>query len=69
MEGTADTAWSLVDDFIMYGGRVFVPDSSNLWPQILDASHGVGHEGVQKTLQRLPASFYNPHATKLVGIT
>jgi len=56
----------LVDGFVMHRGRVFVPSASSLWPQLLAAAHGVGHEGVQKTLHRLRSSFYNPHANRLV---
>ena len=29
-------------------------------------AHGMGHEGVQKTLNQLRASFYNPRASRLV---
>ncbi|XP_072146537.1 uncharacterized protein [Setaria viridis] len=65
-EGTAGAAWTVVDDFVMNHGRIFVPSSSSLWPQILEAAHGTRHEGVQKTLQRLQASFYTPGAAKLV---
>jgi len=63
---TAGAAWSLVDGFVMHRGRIFVSSSSSLWPQILDAAHGAGHEGVEKTLHRLRASFYNPNADRLV---
>ncbi|CAN6198913.1 unnamed protein product [Urochloa humidicola] len=65
-EGTAGAAWSVVDGLVMHQGRIFIPTSSSLWPQVLDAAHGAGHEGVQKTLHRLRASFYSPHASKLV---
>jgi hypothetical protein len=65
-DGTAGAAWTLVDGFVMHHGRVFVPSSSSLWPQILETAHGTGHEGAQKTLQRLRASFYTPGAAKLV---
>lgn len=64
--GTAGASWSLVDGFVMHRGRIFVPTSSAIWPQILDVAHGAGHEGVEKTLHRLRASFYNPHANRLV---
>ena len=50
----------------MHQGRIFVPTSSAIWPQILDVAHGAGHEGVEKTQHRLWASFYNPHANRLV---
>jgi len=64
--GTAGASWSLVDGFVMHRGRIFEPTSSAIWPQILDVAHGAGHEGVEKTLHRLRASFYNPHANRLV---
>jgi hypothetical protein len=32
--GEAGAAWSLVDGFIVHNGRLFVPASSTLWPQI-----------------------------------
>jgi hypothetical protein len=59
-------AWSVVDDLVLYKGRIFVPSSSELWPQILTTAHGQGHEGAQKTLQRLRASFFHPHAARRV---
>jgi hypothetical protein len=43
-----------------------MPASSKLWPAILEQAHGMGHEGIQKTLQRLRTSFFIPHDTKLV---
>ena len=64
--GEAGAAWSLVDGFIVHNGRIFVPESSALWAHILATAHGVGHEGVQKTLHCLHASFYNPHTLRLV---
>jgi hypothetical protein len=63
-KGTATTAWTVVDGLVLHEGRVFVPPSSTLWPQLLATAHG--HEGVQKTLQRLRASFYMPNAVRLV---
>jgi hypothetical protein len=50
----------------MHRGRIYVPTSSSLWPQLLATAHGAGHEGTQKTLVRLRESFYNPRASKLV---
>jgi len=64
--GKSTAAWSIVDGLVLHNGRVFVPSSSSLWPQLLDTAHGVGHEGAQKTLHRLRASFFNPHAARLV---
>ncbi|CAN6308396.1 unnamed protein product [Urochloa humidicola] len=65
-DGTAGAAWTLVDGFVMYRGRIFMPETSRLWPLVLETAHGAGHEGVQKTLHRLRSSFYNPHANRLV---
>lgn len=60
------THWSIVDGIVLLGGRIFLPSSSTLWPQVLAQANGVGHEGVQKTLQRLRASFATPRDNKLV---
>ena len=65
-QGLAGANWTSVDGFVLHRGRIFVPDTSALWPQILATAHGAGHEGVQKTLHRLRASFYSPHAGRLV---
>jgi hypothetical protein len=64
-QGMALPTWSIVDDLVMYKGRIFVPSSSEFWPQILTTAHGQGHEGAQKTLQRLRDSFH-PHAARRV---
>jgi hypothetical protein len=65
-DGTAGAASSMADGFVMHRGRIFVPDESTLWPALLHQAHGTGHEGVQKTLVCLRASFYNPHASRKV---
>jgi hypothetical protein len=57
--------WSIVEDLVLYKGRIFVPSSSEFWPQILTTAHGQGHEGAQKTLQRLRDSFH-PQAARRV---
>jgi len=48
-QGDAGVSWSIADGFVMHRGRIFVPASSTLWPQILATAHGVGHEGVQNS--------------------
>ena len=53
-QGLAGANWTSVDGFVLHRGRIFVPDTSALWPQILATAHGAGHEGVQKT--RAPPS-------------
>jgi hypothetical protein len=55
-----------MNNLAIYSGRVFVSTASSLWPAILATVHGAGHEGVQKTLHWLRASFYNANTAKLV---
>lgn len=63
---TAAKGWMEVDGLLLYKGKVFVPDASPLWPQLLADAHEGGHEGAQKTLHRWRASFYSPHAVRRV---
>jgi len=51
---------------VLHKGRIFVPDSSSLCSVLLQHAHGTGHEEAQKTLHRLRAFFYSPHASKLI---
>lgn len=55
-----------MDGLLLYEGRVFVPADSLLWPQLLAEAHGSGHEGIQKTLHQLHATFYHPQANQKV---
>jgi hypothetical protein len=64
--GTADPRWSLMDGMVVHKGRLFMPSSATTWHQVLAHAHGVGHEGVQKTLQRVRTSFSTPGDNKLV---
>lgn len=43
-----------------------MPDVSSLWPILLSHAHDTAHEGVQKTLHRWRASFFNAHALRRV---
>jgi hypothetical protein len=63
--GTAGLDWALVDDLVVRRGRIFLPAFSSVWPMVLEHAHGMGHEGVQKTLHRLRASF-TPGDNRLV---
>jgi hypothetical protein len=58
--------WSLVDGLVVFDGRIYVPASSPSLVAILTAAHGMGHEGIQKTLHRLRGDFHVPNAQKLV---
>jgi hypothetical protein len=61
----APKGWSLADDFVMYQGKIFM-SPSQWWPIVLAEAHGTRHEGAEKTLCRLRASFYTPAAARLV---
>jgi hypothetical protein len=63
---TAPVGWQLANGLPLYNDRVFIPESSSLWPQLLHDAHEASHEGAQKTLHRLQASFYNSRAHLLV---
>ena len=43
-----------------------MPDQHELRQRVLSVVHLAGHEGVQKTLQRLRIDFYVPHDRRLV---
>lgn len=51
--------WSEVDSLLLYKDKIFVSDASSLWPLLLAAVHGGGHEGIEKSLNRWRASFYS----------
>jgi hypothetical protein len=48
--GITDAKWAIVDGMVVHGGRLFVPATATAWAHILEHAHGMGHEGVQKTL-------------------
>jgi hypothetical protein len=59
--GIAVKGWSLYDDMVLFKGKIFIPEASSLWPELMSHAHN-GHEGVQKTMTCWRASFYSPHA-------
>jgi len=44
--GTRANPWSVVDDMVAYGGRLYIPSASPLLQEIVAAVHDDGHEGV-----------------------
>jgi hypothetical protein len=56
----------MIDGIVVHNGRIFLPPSSALWPVVNEQAHGMGHEGIQKTLHRLCTTFFTPHDNKLV---
>lgn len=64
--GHATTGWSESNRLLLFHGRVHMTADSALWPAILVDAHSTGHEGTQKTLQRLHTSFHVPGLRRLV---
>jgi hypothetical protein len=64
--GIAGPKWVVIDDMVVHMRHMFVPESATVWALLLEHAHGMGHEGVQKTLQWLRASFFTPGDNKLV---
>jgi hypothetical protein len=59
-------SWCVVDGLVLRGTRVYVPASSALLSDVLQLVHAAGHEGIQKTLQRLCQDFVIDHDRRLV---
>jgi hypothetical protein len=66
LEGSHTDKWAVIDDIVMVDGRIFVTATSPCVPHILAGAHGVGHEGVQKTLHHVCANFFIPGTRALV---
>jgi transposase InsO family protein len=64
--GERDKHWSVKDGLIRRDGKVLVPSPSPLIEGALQMAHTVGHEGFQRTLQRLRANFFLEHDRQLV---
>ncbi|CAN6328531.1 unnamed protein product [Urochloa humidicola] len=60
--GTLGAPWRVHDSLILNGSRVFLTHTFALLPTVLELAHGAGHEGIQKTLQRLRGDFRSPRA-------
>lgn len=58
--------WRVADGLILKGSRVYVPPTSTVLDTVLQLAHEVGHEGSQKTLQRLRQNFVVDHDRRLV---
>jgi hypothetical protein len=64
--GTRTTPWTVIDDMITYGGRLYIPPDSPLLQEILEAIHEDGHEGIHRTLHRLRRDFHFPNMRHLL---
>jgi hypothetical protein len=63
---TRGDPWRVVDGLVLRGDQVFVSASSSLVSTVVELAHSVGHEGIQKTLQRLRQHFVVDHDRRLV---
>jgi hypothetical protein len=64
--GEAQEGWTLQEDLLLFRGKIFLPDAASLWPQLLSFAHDSGHEGIEKKVNCLRASFYNQHILRRV---
>jgi len=64
--GTRAAPWSVIDNMVDYGGRLYIPPASPLLQEIMIAVHEDGHEGVHRTLHRLRRDFHFPSMWRLV---
>jgi hypothetical protein len=58
--------WRVVDGLVLRANRVYIPPKLALLPDVLQIAHSAGHEGIQKTLQRLRQDFGVEHDSSLV---
>jgi hypothetical protein len=54
--------WKIIDGLITVGGKAYISTDSPCLPGLLVAAHSIGHEGVEKTLNRLRSDFFVPGA-------
>jgi hypothetical protein len=64
--GTRTAPWTVVDDMVTYRGRLYIPPTSPLLQEIMEAVHEDGHEGIHHTLHRLRRDFHFPNMRHLV---
>ena len=66
LEGGLDSPWHTDAGLLLHGKHIFMTAQHDLRQRVLSVVHSAGHEGIQKTLQRLRADFYIPQDKKLV---
>jgi hypothetical protein len=63
LEGKAGTDVTLEDEVLWYKGRIWVPDSVDLWKMILQDEHDskvAGHMGQEKMIELVRRNFFWP---------
>jgi len=58
--------WAILDGMVTYQGRLYIPPGAPLLHELLQAVHGDGHEGVQRTLHRLRRDVHSPNLRQVV---
>jgi hypothetical protein len=58
LAGNKGDTWKIVDGLITVGDKVYVAVDSPSLPTIMVVTHGMGHEGTEKTLHRLRRDFF-----------
>ncbi|WVZ04000.1 hypothetical protein V8G54_024806 [Vigna mungo] len=59
--------YSLHDDFILFKGKLWLPQSCSMIPLLLQEFHSTplaGHPGITRTLSKLQANFHSEHMRK-----
>jgi hypothetical protein len=64
--GTRAAPWTVVDDMVAYRVHFYIPPTSPLLQEIMEAIHEDGHEGVHHTFHHLRRDFHFPNMHHLV---
>jgi hypothetical protein len=64
--GTHGDEWKLTDNITTVAGRIYILSSSSCLPTVLTVTHGVTHEGVERTLHSLRHDFFLPGACAII---
>lgn len=64
--GTRTTPWAMIDGFVTYKRHIYILPGSPWVAAVVAAAHDYGHEGIQKTLDRLRRNFHMPDDRRLV---
>lgn len=64
--GTRRSPWSMLDGMVAFDTRLYIPPSSPLLAELLTAIQDDSHEGVQRTIHRIPCDFHIPNVRRVV---
>jgi hypothetical protein len=66
LTGDRSGKWTIANDLVLVAGQVYIPSASPLLQVTLASAHGMGHEGIEKSLHRLRSDFFVPGACAVV---